>query len=216
MDRVAEPLALMGAAVEGNGPSCRPPLRVKGGSLRGHRLDGQGGERAGEVSHLVGRPLGERDDRRARGRDDPYAHRRDAGRRGGRHLRRAVGGGTGDQPARLGPPTGRPRRARRPVAVRLLRRGGLRRPRQRGRGGRRLQRPCSPRLRLGPPADGRRVHLGPRRARHDGHPGVGGAVAWHRRARPRRSPRSTRSPRWRWRPRWPRGPPCSPTSASSG
>jgi 3-phosphoshikimate 1-carboxyvinyltransferase len=35
MDRVAEPLELMGATVTGVGPKCRPPLRVKGGSLRG-------------------------------------------------------------------------------------------------------------------------------------------------------------------------------------
>jgi 3-phosphoshikimate 1-carboxyvinyltransferase len=35
MDRVAEPLELMGASVEGSGPSCRPPLRVKGGTLHG-------------------------------------------------------------------------------------------------------------------------------------------------------------------------------------
>jgi 3-phosphoshikimate 1-carboxyvinyltransferase len=35
MDRVAEPLALMGAAVSGSGAHCRPPLRVKGGALRG-------------------------------------------------------------------------------------------------------------------------------------------------------------------------------------
>jgi 3-phosphoshikimate 1-carboxyvinyltransferase len=35
MDRVAEPLGLMGAMVRGSGPGCRPPLRVKGGQLRG-------------------------------------------------------------------------------------------------------------------------------------------------------------------------------------
>jgi 3-phosphoshikimate 1-carboxyvinyltransferase len=35
MDRVAEPLERMGATVEGSGIDCRPPLRVKGGSLRG-------------------------------------------------------------------------------------------------------------------------------------------------------------------------------------
>ncbi len=37
MDRVAEPLELMGAVVEGEGPQCRPPLRVKGGAL--HAID---------------------------------------------------------------------------------------------------------------------------------------------------------------------------------
>jgi 3-phosphoshikimate 1-carboxyvinyltransferase len=35
MDRVAEPLGLMGATVEGNGARCQPPLRVTGGSLHG-------------------------------------------------------------------------------------------------------------------------------------------------------------------------------------
>jgi 3-phosphoshikimate 1-carboxyvinyltransferase len=35
MDRVAEPLGLMGAAVEGQGPRCQPPLRVRGGALHG-------------------------------------------------------------------------------------------------------------------------------------------------------------------------------------
>ena len=35
MDRVAEPLGLMGAAVEGRGERCCPPLHVRGGSLRG-------------------------------------------------------------------------------------------------------------------------------------------------------------------------------------
>jgi 3-phosphoshikimate 1-carboxyvinyltransferase len=35
MDRVAEPLGQMGATVDGSGADCRPPLRVKGGSLRG-------------------------------------------------------------------------------------------------------------------------------------------------------------------------------------
>src|SRR6202034_1585925 len=35
MDRVAEPLDQMGAAVEGHGERCLPPLRVRGGSLHG-------------------------------------------------------------------------------------------------------------------------------------------------------------------------------------
>ena len=35
MDRVAEPLDQMGAAIEGHGERCLPPLRVRGGSLRG-------------------------------------------------------------------------------------------------------------------------------------------------------------------------------------
>jgi 3-phosphoshikimate 1-carboxyvinyltransferase len=35
MDRVAEPLGLMGATVHGHGDRCRPPLSVRGGALRG-------------------------------------------------------------------------------------------------------------------------------------------------------------------------------------
>jgi 3-phosphoshikimate 1-carboxyvinyltransferase len=35
MDRVAEPLGLMGATVEGHGARCQPPVRVTGGSLHG-------------------------------------------------------------------------------------------------------------------------------------------------------------------------------------
>ncbi len=35
MDRVAEPLGLMGATVTGQGARCQPPLRVRGGVLHG-------------------------------------------------------------------------------------------------------------------------------------------------------------------------------------
>ncbi len=35
MDRVAEPLGLMGATVACEGPRCQPPLRVRGGALHG-------------------------------------------------------------------------------------------------------------------------------------------------------------------------------------
>ena len=35
MDRVAEPLALMGASVTGQGERCLPPLRIEGGALHG-------------------------------------------------------------------------------------------------------------------------------------------------------------------------------------
>ncbi len=38
MDRVAEPLALMGATVTGQGERCLPPLEITGGALVGHRL----------------------------------------------------------------------------------------------------------------------------------------------------------------------------------
>ena len=48
VDRIAEPLRLMGATVE-----CRderlPPLRVEGADLRGDLVRAAGGERAGEV-----------------------------------------------------------------------------------------------------------------------------------------------------------------------
>ena len=39
MDRVAEPLGLMGATVRGRGARCLPPLRVGGGDAARHRLD---------------------------------------------------------------------------------------------------------------------------------------------------------------------------------
>src|SRR5580704_3571976 len=35
MDRVAEPLELMGATVTGQGERCLPPVRIRGGALRG-------------------------------------------------------------------------------------------------------------------------------------------------------------------------------------
>ena len=35
MDRVAEPLGLMGASIEGQGDRCQPPLLVRGGALHG-------------------------------------------------------------------------------------------------------------------------------------------------------------------------------------
>ena len=35
MDRVAEPLEMMGASLQGSGAQCRPPLGVKGGALHG-------------------------------------------------------------------------------------------------------------------------------------------------------------------------------------
>jgi 3-phosphoshikimate 1-carboxyvinyltransferase len=35
MDRIAGPLAAMGARIEGDGPRCRPPLTIAGGPLRG-------------------------------------------------------------------------------------------------------------------------------------------------------------------------------------
>ncbi len=35
MDRVAEPLGLMGASIEGQGARCQPPLLVRGGALHG-------------------------------------------------------------------------------------------------------------------------------------------------------------------------------------
>ena len=35
MDRVAEPLGLMGATIEGHGARCQPPLLVRGGALHG-------------------------------------------------------------------------------------------------------------------------------------------------------------------------------------
>ena len=158
MDRVAEPLGLMGAhGARAAASACLPPLRVRGGALHGHRLDVQGGQRPGEVGHPPGRPVGRRHDRRARGGDDPHPHRGDAGRGGGRHHGRAVGRGARRRASG-------PRRCEPvdrtvpgdPSAVGLLRRGGVRRAGQRRRGGRRLRRAGPARLRVGAPADGGR------------------------------------------------------------
>ena len=41
MDRVVEPLTLMGAEVNGRGERCLPPLRCPGRPAARHRLDGQ-------------------------------------------------------------------------------------------------------------------------------------------------------------------------------
>ena len=54
------------------------------------------------------------------------------------------------------------------------------------------------------------------RPAHDVHHGPGRAAARHRRRRRPRSPRWTRYPPWPWPPRWPRASRCSMTWGSSG
>ena len=61
MDRVAEPLGLMGAEVSGRGERCLPTAARAGRLAARHRLDVQGGQRSGEVGHLAGRAVGQRD-----------------------------------------------------------------------------------------------------------------------------------------------------------
>ena len=101
MDRVAEPLELMGAHVAGRGERCLPPLRVHGGELRGIDWTFEGGQRAGEVGHFVGGPVGLGHHDGTRGRDHPHPYRGDAGRRGRGHHGRAMGRGTGGPGARF-------------------------------------------------------------------------------------------------------------------
>ena len=60
MDRVAEPLGLMGATVAGRGDALPAAAARPGRRAARHRLDVQGGQRAGEVGHLAGRALGQR------------------------------------------------------------------------------------------------------------------------------------------------------------
>ena len=55
MDRVAEPLGLMGARVEGQGCALPAAPARAGWRAARHRLDVQGGQRPGEVGHLPGR-----------------------------------------------------------------------------------------------------------------------------------------------------------------
>ena len=85
-------------------------------------------------------------------------------------------------------------RARRPLRIGLLRRGGMRRARERRRCRRRLQRPGPARLRLRPPADGRDHHASRRRPRVPRRSGRWPGPLRPRRCGPARSPRSTRFP----------------------
>ena len=205
MDRVAEPLGLMGATVSGAG--CALPAAAPGRRWRAarHRLDLQGGQRAGEVGHPPRRALGRGHDHRARGGDHPHPHRGDAGRGRRRPHRRAVGRGPHRAGAGIVAATGRPHGARRSLRLRLLRGRRLRRPGQHGRHRRRLRRPGPPGLRQRPPTHGGRPDARAGRARHRHHPGRGRRAAPEPWCRPARSPPSTRSPPWPWRPPWPSG-----------
>ena len=84
MDRVAEPLGLMGAEVTGPGPRCLPPITVAGGPLRGIDYTPADGQRPGQVGHPAGRPRRRGRDRGARAGGHPGPHRGDAGRLRGR------------------------------------------------------------------------------------------------------------------------------------
>ena len=115
VDRVADPLRLMGAEVE-----CRegrlPPLRVRGAPLRGIDLRAADGERPGEVLPSARRAPGRRRDDGPRAGPDQGPHRADAGR-----------GGRQDSPERGGADglSGRAARIRRRAGSRRLLLGRL-------------------------------------------------------------------------------------------
>ncbi len=181
-----------------------------------HRLDRQGRERAGEVGHPPRRPVGRGDDHCARAGHDARPHRGDADRGGGRPDGRALGRRPRRRRAGVLAQAGRPDGARRPVGFGLLRRGGVRRPRQRRRHRRRLRRPGPARLHRRPAAHGRLHHAHRRPTGDHDHPGHGRAAHARPRSTPARSRPSTRSLPSRWPPPWPAARRCSPTSASCG
>ena len=91
MDRVAEPLGLMGATVRGRGRALPPAAPRRGAAGCTASTGRPGGQRPGEVGHPARRAVGQRHHRRPRGGDDPHPHRGDARRGGGGHHGRALG-----------------------------------------------------------------------------------------------------------------------------
>ena len=166
MDRVAEPLGLMGAVVTGRGERCLPPLRVRGGAL--HGIDWTAKVASAQVkSAILLAGLSAEGTTIVREAVTTRTHTEEmlveAGRRPDG---RAVGRGAHRAGAGLLPQAGGAHRARRPLRLGLLRRGRVRRARQRRRRGRRLRRPGPARLRRRPAAHGRVRHAGARGPRH--------------------------------------------------
>ncbi len=154
MDRVAEPLALMGATVTGRGERCLPPLRVTGGALRGIDWTSKVASAQVKSAILLAGLSADGRHRGARGGDHADPHRGDVGRGGRRHHRRALGRGARRHGPAFGPHAGGAHGARRPLGLRLLRGRRGRGARQRRRHRRRVRRPGPPRLRGGAPAHG--------------------------------------------------------------
>ncbi len=85
MDRVAVPLRLMGARVDGRQGGRFPPLAVRGGRLQGIEYTLPVAERAGEVRGAVRRVGSRRPHGGTRAGGHPCPHRRNAGRCGSKH-----------------------------------------------------------------------------------------------------------------------------------
>ena len=150
MDRVAEPLGLMGATVAGQGARCLPPLRVRGGAL--HGIDWTSKVASAQVkSAIILAGLSAEGTTTVREAVTTRTHTEEMLTEAGADLT-VEPWGEGRIVARAGvlPQAGRPHRARRPLRLGLLRRGGVRRARQHGRRGRRLRRAGPARLRLRP------------------------------------------------------------------
>ena len=179
MDRVAEPLTLMGAEVSGRGESCLPPLRVRGGRL--HGIDWTAKVASAQVKSaillaglsangttVVREPVTTRTHTEEMlaeaGADitvEPWGEGRVVRVRASRlePVSRTVPG--------------------RPLGVGLLRRGRVRGAGQRRRRGRGVQRPGPPRVRLGAPAHGRRRRDRAGSPGHGDHPGAFGPAGGH-------------------------------------
>ncbi len=156
MDRVAEPLGLMGATRDGPGATLPAAAARPGRRAARHRLDLQGGQRPGEVGHPPGRALG-RAGRRSCARRSPPAPtpRRCWPRRGptsrsspGARAASCASGRRPSQPVERTVPGD-------PSASAFFVVAGCVVPGERGRRGRRLQRAGPAGLRLGPAAHGR-------------------------------------------------------------
>ena len=188
-----------------------------------HRLDVEGGQRAGEVGHPAGRPVGRGHHRRARGGDHPRPTPRRCWPRPGVDITvEPWGEGRDRHRARLGAAPVDAHVPGRPVG----RRPSSSWPGASSRAARSrwpdvYQRPGPAGLRRGPPAHGRATVTLRLRDR-DGTATIAATrtrpaplQATDGRRRPR-SPRSTRSPPWPWPRPWPRARRSSPTWASCG
>ena len=171
MDRVAEPLGLMGATVHGRGERCLPPLHVHGGALHGIDwtsrvasaqvksailLAGLSASGTTVVREAVTTRTHTEEMLAEAGADitvEPWGEGRIVTVRASRlePVDRTVPGD--------------------PSASAFFVVAGCVVPGSDGRRGRRLQRSRPAGLRVGAPAHGRRRHPAPRRTRHDDHPG---------------------------------------------
>ena len=180
MDRVAEPLDLMGATVTGQGRRCEPPLRVVGGAL--HGIDWTSKVASAQVkSAILLAGLSASGTTVVREEVTTRTHTEEMLREAGADITVEPWGE--GRVVRVRPSSLQPverTRARRPFGIGLLRGGRVRRAREHGGRGGGLPRPGPAGVCLGPPADGRTHHAPPRRARHHHHPGDVGPAARHR------------------------------------